>query len=258
MALMNQIILSDNVKILPEIASGSVSLICTDPPYLTALADIYRDWNNDFDFYADQFNRILKPTGQIAMFCDYPTGLAIGNAFQKYFKFRFYWTWVKSNGQPVNKKQPRSNVELILVWRKRKARTGDVTFNPVMRPGEPYRKITKANNPTRKRSKSYETINTTGERWPEQTLFFPSKDNLPKAERTEHPTQKPVGLIGYLIKILSNERDLVVDPFSGSGSTAIACHRLKRRFIAIEKDHEFYIESLGRLERERCQIELPF
>lgn len=243
--------------LLPEIPSGSADLVLTDPPYLTSLADIYKSWNlknHDFEFYADQFARLLKPTGQIAIFSDYLTGLEIGNAFQEYFKFRFYWVWIKSNGQPVNKKQPRSNIELILVWKKKNALTGDVTFNPVYRPGTPYRKTHKPGNPTRKKSKGYETVNLTGERWPEQTLFFPSKDNLPQAERTSHPTQKPVGLVGYLIKTLSSEGDLILDPFAGSGSVAIACHRLNRRFVAVEKDSAYFRESVNRLEAERNQL----
>jgi len=259
--LIDWITLGDNVDVLPAIESKSIDLIFTDPPYITALADLYKSWNSrnmDWEFYAVQFNRILKNSGQIAVFCDLPTAVAITNAFQKYFKFRFFYVWVKSNGQPVNKMQPRSNVELILVWKKQKTLTGDLTFNPIMRPGEPYRKAHKAGNSTRKQAKSYETINETGQRWPEQTLYYPSKDNLPMIERTAHPCQKPVNLVGYLIRTLSNEGDLILDPFSGSGSTAIACHRLKRKFICIEKDPDFYIESVGRLERERCQIALPF
>ncbi len=259
-ALLNRITLGNNVDILPEIESNSVDLILTDPPYVTALADLYKSWNfknHDFEFYAEQFNRILKDSGQVAMFCDYLTSLAIGNAFQKYFRFRFYWTWIKS-GQPVNNKMPRSNVELITVWAKRKAKTKDLVFNPIFEKGLPYVKKHKAGNKTRKQEKDYTTVNTTGDRYPSQTLYYPSKDNLPQSERTEHPTQKSISLIGYLIRTLSNEGEIILDPFSGSGSVAIACHRLKRKFIAIEKDPDFYIESLGRLERERCQITLPF
>jgi len=260
--LIDKITLGNNVDILPEINSNSVDLILTDPPYLHSLSELSPalngkliDWNN----LSEQFDRILKDAGQVAMFCDYPTSLAIGNAFQKYFKFRFFYVWIKSNGQPVNKQQPRSNVELITVWKKQKTLTRDVTFNPVYRPGEPYRKFHKGGNITRKESKGYETINETGNRWPEQTLFYPSKSNMLRAERSQlHPAQKPISLIGYLIRTLSMENDLILDPFSGSGSTAIACHRLKRKFICMEQSAEFYIESIGRLQNEKCQITLPF
>jgi len=256
MSAINQITLGNNVDILPDIESDSIDLILTDPPYITALADLYKSWNfrnHDFEFYAYEFNRILKDTGQIAIFCDYPTSLAIGNAFQKYFRFRFYWTWIKSNGQFVNSKMPRSNVELITVWAKKKAKTKDLVFNPIFEKGLPYTKKHKAGNKTRKQEKDYTTVNRTGDRYPSQTLYYPSKDNLPQSERTDHPTQKSIGLCGYLIKTFSNEGDLILDPFSGSGSVAIACHRLKRDFIAIEKDLDYFRESRQRLENEQCQ-----
>jgi site-specific DNA-methyltransferase (adenine-specific) len=54
----------------------------------------------------------------------------------------------------------------------------------------------------------------------------------------------------------SQEGDLILDPFSGSGTTAIACHRLKRRFICIEKDPEYWAKSVERLKAEQAQLQL--
>lgn len=71
-----------------------------------------------------------------------------------------------------------------------------------------------------------------------------------------HPTQKPLNLICYLMERSSKENDLVLDCFSGSGTTAIACHRLNRRFICIEKDKEYWEASCKRLEDERKQLSL--
>lgn len=59
-------------------------------------------------------------------------------------------------------------------------------------------------------------------------------------EQRHHPTQKPIKLIERLILASSNENDLVLDPFAGSGSAAISASRLKRNFITIEKDKEYY------------------
>ena len=72
-----------------------------------------------------------------------------------------------------------------------------------------------------------------------------------------HPTQKPLNLISYLMQRSSNENDLVLDCFSGSGTTAIACHNLNRRFICIEKDKTFYELSTERLNNLQNQIKLP-
>jgi DNA modification methylase len=55
---------------------------------------------------------------------------------------------------------------------------------------------------------------------------------------------------------LSNPGDLVLDPFSGSGSVAVACHRLGRNFIAIERDPVYYAESVERLKNEMAQVNL--
>ena len=68
-----------------------------------------------------------------------------------------------------------------------------------------------------------------------------------------HPTQKPVGLFMKILQDYSNENDLVLDCFSGSGTTAVACHNLKRRFICIEKDPEYAKASQERLEQAQRQ-----
>lgn len=56
----------------------------------------------------------------------------------------------------------------------------------------------------------------------------------------KHPTQKPIGLLNHFIEILSNENDVVLDPFMGSGSTGVSCKQLKRRFIGIELNKEYF------------------
>lgn len=68
-----------------------------------------------------------------------------------------------------------------------------------------------------------------------------------------HPTQKPVILFEKILIDYSKENDLVLDCFSGSGTTAVACHNLKRRFICIEKDPEYWKASCERLEQAQRQ-----
>ena len=59
-------------------------------------------------------------------------------------------------------------------------------------------------------------------------------------EKRYHPTQKPVGLLEYLIKTYTNEGDLVLDFTMGSGSTGVACVNINRRFIGIELDENYF------------------
>jgi DNA modification methylase len=74
--------------------------------------------------------------------------------------------------------------------------------------------------------------------------------------KTIHPTQKPDAIIHYVLERSSKENDLVLDCFSGSGTTAVACHNLNRRFICIEKDPDYWAASVERLNREKAQMRL--
>jgi DNA modification methylase len=70
---------------------------------------------------------------------------------------------------------------------------------------------------------------------------------FPSGRRTFHPTQKPLALFEYLIQTSSNEGDLVLDPFSGSGTTAVAAKKLNRKYLCIELDQEFVDLSISRV-----------
>ena len=71
---------------------------------------------------------------------------------------------------------------------------------------------------------------------------------------TIHPTQKPVPLLCYLLERSTRPGFVVLDPFSGSGSVACACHRLRLDFVAIERDPGYHAASLARLKAERAQL----
>jgi site-specific DNA-methyltransferase (adenine-specific) len=73
---------------------------------------------------------------------------------------------------------------------------------------------------------------------------------------TIHPTQKPRLLFERILADYSKEGDLILDCFSGSGTTAVACHNLHRRFICIEKDPDYYVASVDRLEKVQSQLTL--
>lgn len=84
------------------------------------------------------------------------------------------------------------------------------------------------------------------------------QQDMKNKEKRIHPTQKPADLFGQILRDYSKENDLILDCFSGSGTTAIACHRLKRRFICIEKDPEYARASIERLENEKKQLLFNF
>lgn len=77
-----------------------------------------------------------------------------------------------------------------------------------------------------------------------------------KEKGINHPTPKKVEIVQAILKNISMENDLVLDCFSGSGTTAIACHNLKLRFICVEKNTDYWKASVERLELVQQQMEL--
>lgn len=71
-----------------------------------------------------------------------------------------------------------------------------------------------------------------------------------------HPTQKRIDIIINILKNISNNDDIVFDGFSGSGTTAIACYNLKRNFICIEKNFDYFTKSIERLNNVKAQLKL--
>jgi len=82
------------------------------------------------------------------------------------------------------------------------------------------------------------------------------QEDMKNKEIRIHPTQKPVGLLMKILRDYSEPGWLVMDPFSGSGSTAIACERWGLPFICVERDVDYYKVSIKRLDDERKQLNL--
>ena len=121
------------------------------------------------------------------------------------------------------------------------------TYNPQKTKGTPY--ITTRCKPGEEPKKTeiygavhrINTINTTGERYPNSILKFSNP------MEGYHPTQKPVNLCEWLIKTYSNEKDYILDFTMGSGSSGIACLNTNRNFIGIEKDTQIFKFAKNRL-----------
>lgn len=71
-----------------------------------------------------------------------------------------------------------------------------------------------------------------------------------------HPTQKPLALFKWCLNLRSKKNDLILDCYSGSGTTAVACHELDRNYICIEKDSEYHKASVERLAEAKRQTKI--
>lgn len=91
--------------------------------------------------------------------------------------------------------------------------------------------------------KAFETPNVEPNSGSAARFFYVAKASRSERQGSTHPTMKPIKLMEYLVKLVSREGALVLDPFAGSGSTGIACQNLNRDFILIEREHQ-YIEII--------------
>lgn len=97
-------------------------------------------------------------------------------------------------------------------------------------------------------------------------LIFTSTDNPTRIithnrvdllkDGTFHPTQKPLSVLIDLLNTFTNEGDLILDPFMGSCSTAVAAHKLQRDFVGFELDKDEYDAGVKRLNAERAQVSI--
>ncbi len=246
-----------------QIPDQSVDLILTDPPYGAITTAQPWDVRPDFHVLGWIFANLIKPSGQVAIFSDFPTATEIESGFSRYFDFRFNWFWQKPSVIPANRSRPVNDVELILVYKVKGARIKDITFNidDIRQEGKPYERPagkTQNDNPTRRQGGNLPEVflNESGKRFPRSVLNFPNKPCMEKSERTPHPTQKPIALLEYILRGLSNAGDTVLDPFTGSASTLVAAHRLKRRAVAFEIEPEYFEMAKTRLDRETAQLQV--
>ena len=90
---------------------------------------------------------------------------------------------------------------------------------------------------------------------PKTVLKFKSVPNTPKGNK-QHPTQKPVDLMEYLIKTYTKENETVLDFTMGSGTTGVAAKNLNRNFIGIEQDEKYFKIANERINKEEAQKKL--
>jgi DNA modification methylase len=216
---------------MKDIPDGSVDLVLTDPPYGTTACK----WDSVIPFEPmwEQYNRIIKPNGAIALFGAQPfTAVLVASNIKNY---KHHWIWMKNRGTgfQVAKYRPMMQTEDIVVFCKR---GNTLNYNPQMIPlDKPYKgtgaKRTNGSNPIAHFNKIEK----------EYTHKYPTNViNCAKVSKPQHPTQKPVALLEYLIRTYSNEGETVLDNCMGSGSTGVACVNTNRNFIGIELDEGYF------------------
>ncbi len=241
-----------------KVSDESVDLIVTDPPYNLKKAD-WDTFKSEKDFFDWTFTWIdkslpkLKKNGSIYIFnTPYNSAFILQHLVSKGMIFQNWITWDKRDGLGSAKRKYGNGQETILFFTKNNKHT--FNYNDIRVPYESSSRIAHA---------AKKGIIKNGKRWfpnPNGRLcgevwHFSSQRHKEKVNgkviKLPHLTPKPLDLIERIIKASSNEQDLVMDMFLGSGTTAIACQKLNRNFIGNELNKEFYELSLNKIDYEQ-------
>ncbi len=244
----NTIIEGDCIDVLSRLPDASVDLIFADPPYNLQLGGgltrpdqsevdgVNDDWDrfdsfDAYDLFTHQWlgecHRVLKPDGAIWVIGSYHNIFRVGTVLQDAgFWIQNDVIWLKSNPMPNFKGTRFQNAHETLIWAG-KSEKSKVTFN--------YDALKTFNDDKQMRSDWTIALCTGAERL---------KDG---SGRKAHPTQKPEALLRRILLATSNPGDLVLDPFSGTGTTAAVAKALGRDYIGIEREAEYARLSRARL-----------
>ena len=230
----------DCLEVMKNIPDNSVDLILCDLPYGTT--DCKWDTVIPFDLLWQQYDRVIKDNGAILLFGKQPFTTDLINSNRKLFKYELIWEKDKPTNFALANKQPMCYHENILMFYKKQPiynkqmveREGKGTWRYNFDISHENRTIQGTNRKyCGKKDKSNYDIKYKN---PKSILYF----DTGKRQHLQHPTQKPVTLLEYLIKTYTNENDLVLDNCMGSGSTGVACKNLNRNFIGIELDETYF------------------
>lgn len=232
----------DCIERLKEVPKNTFDMIFADPPYMLSNGGIScqngrivsvnkgnwdksKGFEEDFEFHKkwlSECKRVLKPNGTLWVSGTYHSIYSCGFAMQLLgYHILNDIAWFKPNASPNMSCRYFTASHETLIWA-RKSKNAKHIFNyDIMKNGSFPKDFIKKQN-TQMRSV-----------W---AIGTPSKKEKIFGK---HPTQKPLDLLERIISACTNEGDLILDPFMGSGTTGVAAVKLNRKFVGIEKEADF-------------------
>jgi len=241
---------ADCFDVFPLIPDKSVDAIICDLPYGTTKCK----WDSVLDLESlwVEYKRVIKDRGVILLFGQTPFDKVLGCSNLGWLKYEWIWEKTQATGFYNAKKMPMKAHENILVFYNKPPK-----YNPQKTEGHPpinsYTKKAEVFNKTEVYGKSIRDVSGGGEtdRYPRSVQVFASDKQKNKLDGTIHSTQKPLALLKYLVKTYTDEGDIVLDNTMGSGTTNLACLRLGRKSIGIEKEKVEFDKAVKRMEDGR-------
>ncbi|MBW4483776.1 MAG: site-specific DNA-methyltransferase [Tildeniella torsiva UHER 1998/13D] len=240
--ILNRTICQDLFEALPYLPKNFVDLLIVDPPY-----NLTKDFNGSkfrqcdrstytawLDSWISQLKPVLKPHASVYFCADWATSTVMYPVLEKHFTVRNRITWEREKGRGAQANWKNASED---IWFCTVSETYTFNVNAVKLKRQvmaPYRDL--AGHPKDwddTGSKNYRLTHPSN-LWTDITVPFWSM-----TENTDHPTQKPEKLVAKLLLASSNPGDVVLDPFLGSGTTAVVAKKLGRQYVGIEQDPDY-------------------
>ena len=237
---------ADCFDVFPFIEDKSIDAIICDLPYGTTACK----WDEVLPFNKlwEQYERVIKPNGAIILTAQQPFTSALIMSNTKLYKYNWHWNKVKPSSFFNAKNAPMKKIEDICIFSFGAIANGSknlMKYNP-----QDLIECGKIRPP---KNDSVPNQSTIGKRPSRANAYKQEFTNYPTdliefsfEQKPIHPTQKPLKLLEYLVKTYTNEGDLVLDNTMGSGTTNIACIKLNRKSIGIEKEKQYYDVAVRR------------
>jgi len=251
MLSLNTIHEGDCLELMKEIPDKSVDMIFADPPYFLSNGGIScrsgkmvsvnkADWDKskgmdeDFEFthnWISACRRILKDNGTIWISGTMHNIYQVGFSLQKLnFKLLNEISWFKPNAPPNLSCKYFAHAHETVLWARKHVKIPHV-FN--------YQTMKEWDDNIAPKGKQMRSI------W--HIPFTPMREKI----HGKHPTQKPLELLKRVISSCTEENAIILDPFMGSGTTAVACLNTNRNFIGIELDEKYVKIAEKRINEKR-------
>jgi len=198
-----------------------------------------------------QYERVIKDNGAIVLFSAQPFTTALIHSKILFFKYSWVWDKVQPSNFLNARIQPLRQHEDINVFYKKqclynrqfeKRKLKDQRVNAIK--NKQNQKDQNGQEHTGKHNMGYSEDYDYTKINPKSIISFTRQ---PKRIKLQHPTQKPIALMEYLIKTYTNKGETVLDNCMGSGTTGVACKKSNRNFIGIEKDETYFKLAVDRV-----------
>ncbi len=245
---INQIRQGDCLKLFKQIPDESVDVVFADPPF--NLKKKYRTHHDDLEFqeYLDwceewilECLRVIKPTGSIFLH-NIPRWLTYyASLLNKNADFRHWISWEAPTAPMGKTLQPTHYGILFYAKNAKQNKFNEIRY--------PHKRCRKCNYLLKDYGGKKHLLHPFG---PLVTDVWTDIHRLRHNKyRDKHPCQLPIHLLERIVLMSTDENDVVLDPFSGTGTTAIASKKLGRKFVGFELDEEYVEASLNKLSQEK-------